>query len=194
MFRRQFLQVLASLIPVPLIDIFTKDSESPKLPKGETFRLERLISQNKLEAASDWHRFTGSLNRYNSKPWRGEKAYSIILQSCEWHRVCKGPTSYDLKWVFVFQRVHEPEAKRAHELLWPNVKLFPSQMESIYGVKSTDFNEIDFGEPVVEVPRKLFVVDEASTVGPEYYEQSKYWAKRIRYFGSRWPSASFWKK
>jgi hypothetical protein len=51
----------------------------------------------------------------------------------------------------------------------------------------------DPGQPLDDVPRNLFVCDEASGVPQMYWDMITPWAKRIYVFGNTWPCNNFFK-
>lgn len=60
-------------------------------------------------------------------------------------------------------------------------------MESFQGHHVTP----DPGEPIDNVPRNMFVADEASGLLDMYYQMASTWAKRMFIFGNTWPCMNF---
>lgn len=51
----------------------------------------------------------------------------------------------------------------------------------------------DPGQPIDDLPRNLFVGDEASGLPEMYYDMTRPWAKRTLLFGNPWPCENFFK-
>lgn len=51
-----------------------------------------------------------------------------------------------------------------------------------------------FGEPIDDLPRNLFVGDEASGLKDDYYTMATPWAKRMLIFGNTWECNNFFKR
>ena len=52
----------------------------------------------------------------------------------------------------------------------------------------------DPGQPIDNIPRNLFVSDEASGMKDKYYTMAKTWAKRVYLFGNTWPCENYFKR
>jgi hypothetical protein len=63
-------------------------------------------------------------------------------------------------------------------------------IESFQGHHATP----DPGQPIDNIPRNLFLVDESSGMRDKYYTMAKTWAKRVYLFGNTWPCSNYFKK
>lgn len=52
----------------------------------------------------------------------------------------------------------------------------------------------DPGQPIDDIPRNMFVADEASGIKDAYYKMVRPWARRKLIFGNPWPCANFFYK